>query len=112
MNLKGEQDLNFDMSILNKIKKRLTMMHAKIILFIFIFFTSCNLQEQCVESSLGSETPFLCYTLLALYNSQSDERKMKSNLGGLLAVCQYNIEQVNKCKEEPSKWPIPNEVID
>jgi hypothetical protein len=81
----------------------------KILLFLILF--SCNTEKSCFDY-IGYETADTCLLTIASYSTASDEDKAKLNFPILLAICLDQIEQINDCKREPSKWPIPNEVVD
>lgn len=68
--------------------------------------------EEICNGSNGYNDISGCQVLLALYASQSEEAKQRSNLGGILVSCLSQYENIRKCKKEPSIWPIPNEFID
>lgn len=97
------------MSILSK---RIKFKLIKLVLTLLILLLyNCNTEQICYDY-YGYENINGCYIILSLYYNQTEEQKKDSNFGGVLLLCQSNIDIINKCRKEPSKWPIPNEVVD
>jgi len=76
-----------------------------------IFIYSCNTEEYCYAEE-GYENLDGCYIILALYARTSDEKKGEFNTPLAVYTCIEQINIINDCKNKPSKWPIPNKVID
>lgn len=71
------------------INKTLIKYLGFLMIFSLILF-NCNFEGYCYDD-IGSENPEGCYIILAIYNNSSEEIKMRTNLSGILALCQYQI---------------------
>lgn len=69
--------------------------------------TGCNFREQCF-SRLGYENTELCDSLLLIYTNSTEEEKSKFRVNALLTVCLLSYSEVNKCKKESTRWPLPD----
>lgn len=68
--------------------------------------------EEICKGAKGYNDINGCQVLLALYSSQSEENKQRSNLEGILVSCLSQYESIKKCKKEPTAWPIPDAIVD
>lgn len=107
--LKGELDLNFNMIEKTKTLKKIIIKILVILTLILQF--SCNTEEYCYAEK-GYKNLDGCYIILALYARTSDEKKVDFNTPLAVYTCIEQINIINECKNKPSKWPIPNEVLD
>ncbi len=78
-----------------------------ILLILAGFQIFCNMREQCQVHS-GYENYDGCAVLIGLYNNLSEERKMRVNVDGILAACLLTHVEIEKCKKESTRWPLPD----
>lgn len=67
----------------------------------------CNFKEQCQVNS-GYENYDGCAVLIGLYNNLSEERKQRARLDVLLGVCLVTHIEIERCKNESTRWPLPD----
>ncbi len=79
-----------------------------LILTTLLFLSHCNTEEYCY-SEIGYKNLEGCYIIFAIYSHVPTEKRENKDV---IVYCQYQIDQINKCKKEPKYWPIPNEVAD
>lgn len=77
-----------------------------ILFLIFSLTLQCNAREHCQANS-GYENYNGCAVLIGVYNNLSEERKQQARLDVLLGVCLLTHVEIERCKKESTRWPLP-----
>ncbi|PJZ46584.1 hypothetical protein CH361_05770 [Leptospira brenneri] len=71
-----------------------------------LFFIECNFKEQC-ESQTPNDNYDVCFFLLQNYQNADEERKRNMRVDLILTNCLITHQDIQKCKKEPTAWPLP-----